>query len=144
MTDRGECIKQLMPARRPELTGATAEEEAAGAVGHRSVSSRGALARTLIAQAWPLARAASLQRLKWPTHLQVSRLNAAARQLVSFPEKIAFPSTAPTDEIDMRSDSDNWRLTSDSEDEEKGAGVRGANLLRRGRARDADHRPPAK
>ena len=40
----------------------------------------------------------------------------------------------PTDEVDIHSDSGYRRLTGDADDDEKGYGIRGANLLRRGNA----------
>ena len=40
----------------------------------------------------------------------------------------------PTGEVDLHGDSGHRRLNGDADDEVKGRGVRGANLLRRGRA----------
>eukprot|EP00959_Pyramimonas_sp_CCMP1952_P282238 5899175-Pyramimonas_sp.AAC.1 len=76
----------------------------------------------------------SLQRVQEPTNLQVRRLNAITRKLQACPKKIVNPAMTPTGEVDIHSDSGYRRLTGDTDDEENGYGIRGANLLRRGNA----------
>eukprot|EP00959_Pyramimonas_sp_CCMP1952_P257526 5380610-Pyramimonas_sp.AAC.1 len=75
----------------------------------------------------------SLQRVQEPTNLQVRRPSAITRELRSCPKKIAYQAIAPTGEVDRRSGSGCRCLSGDADDEAKGYGIRGANLLRRGK-----------
>eukprot|EP00959_Pyramimonas_sp_CCMP1952_P094703 1981059-Pyramimonas_sp.AAC.1 len=75
----------------------------------------------------------SLQKIQEPTSLQVRRLNAATRKLISSPKRITFPRMKPTNELDIHSDSGYRKLTGEEDDEAKGYGIRGANVLRRGK-----------
>jgi hypothetical protein len=98
------------------------------------VSLRGALAYALITQIWLKVYVVSLQKIQEPTNLQVRRLNAVTRKLINDPKKITFPHMKPTGEVDIHSDSGYRKLTGEEDDETKGYGIRGANLLRRGNA----------
>ena len=130
--DQDEYIKQLRPITHPELTGAAADAKATKIITDMFVSLRGALAYALITQIWLMVYVVSLQRIQEPTNLQVRRLNAITRKLISSPKKITFPCMKPTGEVDIHSDSGYRKLTGDEDDETKGYGIRGANMLRRG------------
>eukprot|EP00959_Pyramimonas_sp_CCMP1952_P145953 3055949-Pyramimonas_sp.AAC.1 len=60
---------------------------------------------------------------------------AYPKKLQACPKKIVYQAVTPTGEGDPRSDSGYRRLSGDADDEIRGYGIRGANLLRRGRAR---------
>ena len=96
------------------------------------ISLRGAVAYAVITQVWLIVYAASLRRVQGPTNLQVRRPNAVTRKLLSGPKKMACPVVAPAGGVDIHNDSGYRRLTGDADDEEKGYGIRGASLLRRG------------
>eukprot|EP00959_Pyramimonas_sp_CCMP1952_P018017 381805-Pyramimonas_sp.AAC.1 len=96
------------------------------------VSLRGALAYALPTQVWLMVRVVSLQKIQERANLQVMRLNAVTRKLISSPKRIAFPRMKLTDEVDMHSDSVYRKPTGEEGDETKGYGIRGANVLRRG------------
>ena len=130
--DQDEYIKQLRPIQHPELTGAPAESKATKIVADMFVSLRGALAYALITQVWLMVYVVSLQRIQEPTNIQVRRLNAITRKLQADPKKIVYPAMVPTGVVDLHSDSGYRRLTGEEDDETKGYGIRGANLLRRG------------
>ena len=134
--DQDEYIKQLRPIQHPELTGADAETKATKLVCDMFVSLRGALAYALITQVWLMVYVVSLQRVQEPTNIQVRRLNAITRKLQSCPRKIVYKAMIPTGEVDLHSDSGYRRLNGDEDDEVKGYGIRGANLLRRGNTHD--------
>eukprot|EP00959_Pyramimonas_sp_CCMP1952_P466422 9489928-Pyramimonas_sp.AAC.1 len=74
----------------------------------------------------------SLEKIQEPTNLQVRPLNAVTRKLISSPERITFPRMKPTSEVDIHSDSGYRKLAGEEDDETKGNGMRGANVLRRG------------
>ena len=76
----------------------------------------------------------SLKRIQEPTYLQVRRLNAITRKLLQCPKKIVYQNMTPDGTIDLHSDSGYRKLTSEEDDETKGYGLRGCNLLRRGHA----------
>ena len=132
--DQDDYLKQLRPIARSELTGAPAEAKAAKTVTDTVVSLRGALVYALLAQAWPMVYAVSLQRAQEPTNRQIRRLNAITRKANQDPKRIAFPQMEPGGEIDMHSGSDYRKRTSDEGDFAKVCCIRGANLPRRGRA----------
>eukprot|EP00959_Pyramimonas_sp_CCMP1952_P136844 2863535-Pyramimonas_sp.AAC.1 len=96
--DQDEHIKQLRPITHPELTGAAADAKATKPITDMSVSLRGALPHALLTQVWFMVHAAPLQKIQEPTNLQVKRLNAATRKLISSPKHITFPRMKPTDE----------------------------------------------
>eukprot|EP00959_Pyramimonas_sp_CCMP1952_P421144 8822345-Pyramimonas_sp.AAC.1 len=54
------------------------------------------------------------------------------RKLQAYPKKIVYQAVTPTGEVDLRSDSGYRRPSGDADDEVKGYGIRGGNLLRRG------------
>eukprot|EP00959_Pyramimonas_sp_CCMP1952_P040174 839906-Pyramimonas_sp.AAC.1 len=60
------------------------------------------------------------------------RLSAITRKQQACPEKIVYQAMTPTGEVDLRSDSGYRRLSGDADDDAKGHGIRGANLLRLG------------
>ena len=132
--DQDEYIKQLRPITHPELTGAPAEAKATKVITDMFVSLRGALAYALITQYWLMVYVVSLQKVQEPTNLHVRRLNAVTRKLLANPQKLTFPRMKPTGEVDIHSDSGYRKLTGEEEDETKGYGIRGANVLRRGHA----------
>eukprot|EP00959_Pyramimonas_sp_CCMP1952_P364707 7637484-Pyramimonas_sp.AAC.1 len=130
--DQDEYIKQLRPITHPELAGAAAEAKATKLIADMFVILRGALAYALLTQVWLMVCVVSLQKIQEPTNLQVRRLNAVTRKLISSPKRITFPRMKPTDEVDLHSDSGYRKLTGEEGDETKGNGIRGANVLRRG------------
>ena len=67
--------------------------------------------------------------------MQVRCPNAITRKLISSPRKLIYPAMEPSGEIDSHSVSGYRKMTGDSEDEEKGYGIRGLNVLRRGKSR---------
>ena len=75
-----------------------------------------------------------MQRVQEPTNPQVRRLSAITGKLQSGPKKHIYQSMTPTWELDLHRDSGYRRLNGDADDEIEGRVVRGANLLRRGRA----------
>eukprot|EP00959_Pyramimonas_sp_CCMP1952_P261735 5473191-Pyramimonas_sp.AAC.1 len=84
------------------------------------VSLRGALAYALITQVWLMVHVVSRQKIPEPTNLQVRRLSAVKRKLISSPKRIAFPRMKPTNEADIQSDSGYRKLTGEEDDETKG------------------------
>ena len=77
----------------------------------------------------------SLQRVQEPANIQARRLVAAMRKFQSNPNKVVYSYMKPTGEAYLHGDSSYRRLTGDTGDDEKGKGMRGANLRRRGNAR---------
>eukprot|EP00959_Pyramimonas_sp_CCMP1952_P240988 5036656-Pyramimonas_sp.AAC.1 len=96
------------------------------------VSLRGALAHAFVTQVCMMLYVVSLQRVQEPTDIQMRRLNAITRELQACPRKIVYQAMNPTGEVDLHSDSGYRRLSGDGDDDVKGYGLRGANLLRRG------------
>jgi hypothetical protein len=66
----------------------------------------------------------------------VRRLNAVTRKLQKEPKKMIFPAMTCSGKIDLHSDSGYRRLTGEGDDEVKGYGIRGLNVLRRGKTAD--------
>ena len=129
--DQDEYIGTLRPITSSELTGAPAEELATPNVANQFVSLRGALAYTLLTQAWIQVYVVALQRVQQPTNLDVRRLNAVTRKLQREPQKLTYPAMTCSGILDIHSDSGYRRLTGE-DDEQKGYGMRGLNVLRRG------------
>ena len=98
------------------------------------VSLRGALAYVRLTQVWLMVYVVPLQRVQEPTNLQVRRLNAITGKFQPDSKKLIYQAMTQTGEVDLRSDSGHRRLDGDADTEIKGRGIRGANLLRRGRA----------
>jgi len=130
--DQDEYIKTLRPIVSPELTGASADKEATKAVADLFVSLRGALAYTVLTQAWIQVYVVALQRVQQPTNLDVRRLNAITRKLQKEPQKLIFPAMTCLGHIDMHTDSGYRRI--ESAEDQKGYGMYGLCLLRRGKA----------
>ena len=128
--DQDEYIKTLRPIVTPELTGAAAEQDATKLVTDLFVSLRGALAYTILTQAWMQVYIVSLQRIQQPKNIDVRRLNAITRKLQSSPQKLVYPAMTCLGQADLHTDSGYRRMT--EVDDEKGYGMRGLNLLRRG------------
>ena len=128
--DQDDYIKTLRPIMTPELTGAAAEQDATKLVTDMFVSLRGALAYTILTQAWIQVYVVSLQRVQQPKNLDVRRLNAITRKLQSSPKKLIYPAMTCLGQADLHTDSGYRRMT--EVDDEKGYGMRGLNLLRRG------------
>ena len=78
--DQDEYIKTLRPIVSSELTGAPPEDKATKAVTNSFVSLRGAIAHTVLTQAWIQVYIVALQRIQEPTNLDVRRLNAIGRK----------------------------------------------------------------
>jgi len=132
--DQDEYIKTMRPIVSGELTGAAADQKATKTIADLFVSLRGALAYTTLTQAWIQVYIVSLQRVQEPTNLDVRRLNAITRKLQKEPQKLVFVAMACKGEVDLHADSGYRRIT-DAEDE-KGYGMRGLCLLRRGERRN--------
>ena len=129
--DQDEYIKTLRPIVSPELTGASADKEATKAVSDLFVSLRGALAYTVLTQAWIQVYVVALQRVQQPTNIDVRRLNAITRKLQKEPQKLIFPAMTCVNHIDIHTDSGYRRI--ESADDVKGYGMYGLCLLRRGK-----------
>jgi len=131
--DQDEYIATMRPIQTPELTGAPAEQDATKTVSDLFVSLRGALAYTTLTQAWIQVYIVSLQRVQQPKNLDVRRLNAITRKLQQKPQKLVYPAMKCSGKFDIHTDSGYRRMT--EVDDEKGYGMRGTNLLRRGERR---------
>eukprot|EP00974_Lingulodinium_polyedra_P024813 2399829-Lingulodinium_polyedra.AAC.1 len=83
--DQDEYIASLRPIVSPELTGAPPDAKAIKVAADQFVSLRGALAYATLTQAWTQVYVVVLQRVQWPTDLEVRRLNAATRKLQKSP-----------------------------------------------------------
>eukprot|EP00959_Pyramimonas_sp_CCMP1952_P220658 4613405-Pyramimonas_sp.AAC.1 len=81
---------------------------------------------------WSMVHVVSLQRVREPTNIQVRRLIAITRNEQTCPKKIVYQAMNPRAEVDLHSDSGYRRLSGDADDDVKGYGTHGANLLRRG------------
>ena len=134
--DQDEYIKTLRPIVSSELTGAPPDRDATRAVTNSFVSLRGALAYTTLTQAWIQVYIVALQRIQQPTNLDVRRLNAITRKLQKEPKKLVFPAMKCSGEVDLHSDSGYRRMTGEKGDDEKGYGMRGLCVLRRGQRID--------
>jgi hypothetical protein len=91
---------------------------------------RGALAYTMVTQAWIQVYVEALQRVHDPTNLDVRRLNAVTRKLQQKPGKLIFKAMTCIKECDIHTDSGYRRMT--EVEDVKGYGMRGLCLLRRG------------
>ena len=129
--DQDEYIKTLRPIVHPELTGQAAEKEATKTIADLFVSLRGAIAYTLLTQAWLQVYIVALRRIQVPTNLDVRRLNANARKLQKEPQKLVFQAMKCLRQVDIRTDSGYRRL--DTAEDVRGYGMRGLTLLRRGK-----------
>ena len=135
--DQDEYIKTLRPIVSPELTGAAPDAEATKTVADQFVSLRGALAYTTLTQVWIQVYVVALQRIQKPTNLDVRRLNAVTRKLQREPQRLVYPAMLCDGHLDLHSDSGFRRLTGEG-DEEKGYGMRGMNVMRRGTRLDGN------
>jgi hypothetical protein len=129
--DQDEYIKTMRPIVSSELTGAAAEKDATKLVADLFVSLRGALAYTTLTQAWIQVYIVALQRVQWPKNIDVRRLNAITRKLQKEPKKLIFAAMTCSGTVDIHTDS-GYRRVTDLEDLQKGYGMRGMCLLRRG------------
>ena len=75
----------------------------------------------------------ALQRVRQPTNLDVRRLNAVTRKLQKEPQKLTFHAMECLGICDIHTDSGYRRI--ESAEDIKGYGMRGMNLLRRGKRR---------
>ena len=128
--DQDDYIKTLRPIVHGDLTGAAADQDATKQISDLFVSLRGALAYTTLTQAWIQVYIVSLQRVQQPKNLDVRRLNAVTRKLQKEPKKLIFPAMTCKGIVDLHSDSGYRRVT--EVDDEKGYGMRGMTLLRKG------------
>jgi hypothetical protein len=124
----------MRPIVSQELTGTAAEKEATKLVTDLFVSLRGALAYTTLTQAWIQVYIVALQRVQQPTNLEVRRLNAIVRKLQKDPQKLIFVSMKCCKLADLHTDSGYRRV--ETVEDEKGMGMRGLCLLRRGERTD--------
>ena len=134
--DQDEYIKTMRPIVHPDLTGSKPEDLATKPVNDQFVSLRGALAYATITQAWIQVYVVSLQRVINPTNLDVRRLNAVVRKLQQSPQKVVYPRMTCKGELDLHTDSGYRRMTGEADDDIKGYGMRGTNVLRRGKTKD--------
>ena len=137
--DQDAYIKTMRPIIHADLTGADPETEATKPVQDMFVSLRGALAYTALTQAWILVYIVSLQRVQIPSYGDVRRLNAVVRKLQQVPKRLVFKAMKPTGLIDLHTDAGYRRLTGDKEDELKGYGMRGLNVIRTGQTKKGEH-----
>ena len=69
-------------------------------------------------------------------NLDVRRLNTVVRKLQYAPQKVIFPAMTCSGHIDLHTDSGYRRLTGEEDDDVKGYGMRGMNVMRKGITRD--------
>jgi len=130
--DQDEYIKTLRPIVSHELTGKPPAETATKLVCDQFVSLRGAVAYTVLTQDWIKVYVVSLQRVQTPTNLDVRRLNAVTRKLQREPKTVVFPAMKCLEKCDLHTDSGYRRMTGEADDDVKGYGIRGLNVIRRG------------
>ena len=102
--DQDEYSKTLRPIVHPGLTGQTVEKEATKTVTDLFVSLRGAIAYTLLTQAWIQVYIVALQRIQTPTNLDVRRLNAITRKLQKERQKLVFQAINCQKIVDIHTD----------------------------------------
>ena len=128
--DQDVYITTMRPIVHSELTGTSPDKEATKSIADLFVSLRGALAYTTLTQAWIQVYIVALQRVQQPTNLDVRRLNAITRKLQKEPQKLIFKAMVCQKSVDLHTDSGYRRM--EKVDDEKGYGMRGLCLLRRG------------
>jgi hypothetical protein len=128
--DQHEYIKTMRPIVSPELTGSAAEKDSTKSVSDMFVSLRGAIAYTLLTQAWIQVYVVALQRVQQPTNLDVRRLNAVTRKLQKDPQKLKFTAMHCSGHLDIHTDSGYRRITEAGDI--RGYGMRGLCSLRKG------------
>ena len=104
MLDQDEYIATLRQISSPELTGEAPDKLATKSVADQFVSLRGALAYTLITQAWIMVYVVSLQRITEPTNLHVRKLNAVVSKLQHTPRKIVFRAMTSSPRVDIQTE----------------------------------------
>ena len=125
--DQDEYIAALIPITHPDLVGAKAEEDATDALIQLFWSLLGAVAYSLMTQHWIAVYVIALQReTSQPKIIHVRRLNAVVRALQKKPAHIVFPSMKCAKHLLAHSDS------GFSKEQDKGYGIRGANIMRKG------------
>lgn len=122
-----------------QLTGAPPQDKATKSVANSFVSLRGAIAYTVLTQAWIQVYVAAPQRIQEPTNLDVRRLNAITRKLQKEHKKLIFLAMECNPIIDLHSDS-GYRRLNGYKDDESGYGMRGLNLIRQGKRRTKSSR----
>ena len=133
--DQDQYISTLRPITHDELTGAPADSPATTTVAGLFTSLRGAIAYTALTQDWIKVYIVGLQRIQHPKNIEVRRLNALTRKLRAEPKKLVYPAMTCQRSIDIHTDAGYRRMTGE-DDETKGYGLRGANIIRRGKTKD--------
>ena len=130
--DQDEYIMALIPIATPELVGAKAEEPASEALIQLFWSLLGAVAYTLMTQHWIAVYVIALQReTSHPKIIHIRRLNAVVRALQKCPAHIVYPRMECVKHLLAHSDS------GFSKEQDKGYGIRGANIMRKGKSKSS-------
>ena len=128
--DQDEYIAALIPIQHPDMIGAKGEDDASEALIALFWSLLGAVAYTLMTQWWIAVYVIALQReTHKPKIIHLRRLNAIVRALQKKPAKIVYPSMECCKDVLAHSDS------GFSKEQDKGYGIRGSNIMRKGRCR---------
>ncbi|CAE8594372.1 unnamed protein product [Polarella glacialis] len=125
--DQDEYVKALIPIQHESLIGASPEAELGPELTAKFWSLLGALAYALMTQHWLAVYVISLQRVTHkPLIIHVRRLNALIRVVQKTPAHILFRAMNCQRQVEAHSDS------GFSKEQEKGYGIRGANIMRKG------------
>lgn len=130
--DQYAYIATVPPIVSNELTGQPAGAQATKRVSDAFASLRGALAYTAFTKAWILVYIVALQRVQNSKNLDVRRLIAVTRKFQRETKTLDYPAMRGPGKVDIHSDSGYRRLTGGTEDDIKGYGMRGMNLILRG------------
>ena len=121
-------LAAMRPIQHPELTGRASNEPCTPTVHGLFQSLLGAVAYSLLSQAWAAVFVVALQRhAAAPTNLHVRRLNLLLAALQKQKAKLHFPAMTCARRIVVFSDA-----SFSKENEQKGYGMRGAVFLRMG------------
>ena len=121
-------LRHPLPIQHPDLVGAKAEDDASPTLIALYWSLLGAVAYTLMTQHWIAVYVIALQReTHKPKVIHLRRLNAVVRALQKYPAKIQYPSMDCCKHLLAHSDS------GFSKEQDKGYGIRGANIMREGK-----------
>ena len=122
-----EYIKALKPISHKDLTGADPETPCTAELVSLFWSLLGAVAYALLTQHWLAVYVVALQRVtQEPRMIHIRRLNALVRKAQAVLARLVFKPMVCKRVIDCHSDS------GFSEEQEKGYGIRGANIIRFG------------
>ena len=133
--DQDEYIAALIPIAHPQLVGAKAEEPASEVLIQLFWSLLGAVAYTLMTQHWIAVYVIALQReTSSPKIIHIRRLNAVVRALQKCPAHIVYPRMECVKHLLAHSDS------GFSKEQDKGYGIRGANIMRQGKSKSTGNK----